>query len=228
MANVAVKAAFMLNTGEMVDMNTTMAEGTVTELKTSTTYAVAAVSIGQYAEGKSITQIIQAPSAPNGIAYAYVNRRGEILCALPVAKEGVASQPCPMPFGFVLQAGDTIQVMANTAADREFSYSVITSDNVHAIFAATPSGAGNVELTHILSGQGIGASLTGKTLAAQWATSVDGSKLTSGGGVYVLNDRGLPIGGTVATNPANLQPKANTMGRCTLGLNFVARVSTSS
>lgn len=228
MANVAVKAAFRLNTGEMVDMNTTMAEGTVTELQTSTTYAVAAVSIGQYAEGKVITSIIQPPSAPNGIAFAYVNRRGEILCALPVAKEGVASEPCPMPFAFTLQAGDTIQVMANTAADREFSYSVITADNTHAIFAATPSGAGNVELTHILSGQGIGASLTGKSIRSHWATSVDGSKLTSGGGVYILNDRGLPIGGCVAVNPSNLQPKPNGMGTAQLGLNFVARVSTSS
>lgn len=228
MANVAVKASFRLNTGEIVDMNTTMAEGTATELQTSTTYAVAAVSIGQYAEGKSIVSIIQPPSAPNGIAYAYVNRRGEILCALPVAVEGVQVQPSPMPFNFVLQAGDTIQVMANTAADREFSYSVITNDNVHAIFAATPSGAGNVELTHILSGQGIGASLTGKRIRSHWATSVDGSKLTSGGGVYVLNDRGLPIGGTAATKPQNLQVAPNALGTATLGLNFVARVSTSS
>lgn len=228
MANVAVKAAFMLNTGEVVDMNTTLTEGTAGELQTSTTYAVSAVSIGQYAEGKVITQILQAPSAPNGIAYAYVNRRGEILCALPVSKEGVASMPCPMPFAFTLQAGDTIQVMANTAADREFSYSVICNDGTHAIFAGTPSGAGNTDLTHILSGQGLGASLTNKRIITQWATSVDGSKLTSGGGVYILNDRGLPIGGTIATNPANLQPKGNSMGQANIGLNFVARVSTSS
>lgn len=228
MANVAVKASFLLNTGEVVDMNTTMAEGTATELQTSTTYAVSAVSIGTYAEGKVITQIIQPPSAPNGIAYAYINRRGEILCVLPVAVEGVQSQPCPMPFSFVLQAGDTIQVMANTASDREFAVSVICNDGVHAIFAGTPTGAGNTDLTHILSGQGLGASLTNKRIIAHYATSVDGSKLTSGGGVYYLNDRGLPVGGTAATKPANLQPKANMMGQANIGLNFVARVTTSS
>ena len=228
MANVAVQAAFMLNTGEVVDMNTTMAEGTVSELQTSTTYAVSAVSIGQYAEGKTITQIMQPPTAPNGIAYAYVNRRGEILCALPVGVAGVVSKPCDMPFQFVLQAGDTIQVLALTAAARNFSYSVITSNNVHAIFAGTPSGAGNTDLTHILSGQGIGASLTGQSIRAQWATSVDGSKIDSGGGVYVLNDRGLPIGGSVAVNPSNLQPAANMKGLAPIGLNFVARVTTNS
>lgn len=228
MASVAVKAAFMLNTGEMVDMNSTLSEGTVGELQTSTTYAVSAVSIGTYAEGKTITQIIQPPSAPNGIAYAYINRRGEILCCLPVAVEGVQSQPMPMPFQFRLQAGDTIQVMANTASDREFAYSVITSDNIHAIFAGTPSGSGNTDLTHILSGQGLGASLTNKAIVSHYATSVDGSKLTSGGGVYILNDRGLPIGGTAAVKPANLQPKPNNSGGAVIGLNFVARVSTSS
>jgi len=228
MANVSVSAAFQLSTGEIVDMQTTMAEGTATELVTSTDYSVSAVSIGTYGEGKVLTQILQPPTAPNGIAWAYVNRRGSILCVLPVGVAGVVSQPCPMPFNFVLQAGDTIQVMANTAADREVAYNCITNTGVHAIFSATPSGSGNVALTHILSGQGLGASLTNQGIIAHWATSADGSKITSGGGVLILNDRGLPIGGTVATNPQKLQPKANNAGQATIGLNFVARVSTSS
>ena len=93
MANVSVQASFMLNTGEIVDMKTTMAEGTETELQTSTDYAVAATSIGQFADGKVITQIVQPPSAPNGISYAYIDRRGEILCILPVALAGVRTNP---------------------------------------------------------------------------------------------------------------------------------------
>ncbi len=228
MANVAVSASFQLNTGEVVDMVTTMAEGTATELLTSTEYSVSAVSIGTYGEGKVIQQILQAPTAPNGIAWAYVNRRGAILCVLPVSVAGVASQPCPMPINFVLQAGDTIQVMSNTAADREFAVSVITNAGVHAIFSGTPAGAGNTDLTHILSGQGLGASLTNQAIVAHWATSVDGAKIASGGGLFYLNDRGLPIGGTVATNPSNLQPKANGVGGAMIGLNFVARVITTS
>jgi hypothetical protein len=228
MANVVVNGSFLLNTGEVVDMSTTMAEGTATELQTSTTYSVSAVSIGTYGEGKVITQILQPPTAPNGIAWAYVNRRGSILCVLPVAVAGVESQPCPMPFNFVLQAGDTIQVMANTAADREFALNVITNQGVHAIFSGTPSGAGNTDLTHILSGQGLGSSLTNQAIVAHWATSVDASKILSGGGAFYLNDRGLPIGGTMATKPQNLQPKANSTGGAMIGLNFVARVTTSS
>ena len=229
MANVAVQASFMLSTGEVVDMKTTRTEGTAGELLTSTNYSVTAVSIGTYGEGKVITQILQAPSAPNGIAWAYVNRRGAILCVLPVEVAGVASQPCPMPIQFVLQAGDTIQVMANTAADREFSYSVITNQGVHAIFSGTPGGAANTDLTHILSGQTLGSSLTNQTIISHWATSgtANVGKLDSGGGVFVLNDRGLPIGSCVATVPQNLQPKPNEMGLSTIGLNFVARVITN-
>lgn len=228
MANVSVQASFLLNTGEVVDMKTTRAEGTAGELQTSTDYSVSAVSIGTYGEGKVITSILQPPTAPNGIAWAYVNRRGAILCVLPVAVAGVDSEPCPMPLNFVLQAGDTIQVMANTAADREFALSVITNQGTHAIFSGTPAGAANTDLTHILSGQGLGASLTNQAIVSHWATSVDGSKIDSGGGVYYLNDRGLPIGGTVATKPQNLQPKPNQMGGAMIGLNFVARVTTNA
>ena len=228
MANVSVSASFQLNTGEVVDMVTTMAEGTATELLTSTTYSVSAVSIGTYGEGKVITQILQPPTAPNGIAWAYVNRRGAILCILPVGVAGVVSQPCPMAMNFTLQAGDTIQVMANTGADREVALSCITNRGVHAIFSATPSGAGNNDLTHILSGQGLGASLTNQRIISHFVTSVDGAKIASGGGLFYLNDRGLPIGGSVATNPSKLQVKANGTGGAMIGLNFVARCITTS
>jgi len=228
MASVAVQASLMLNTGEVVDLETTMSEGTESELQVSTDYAVAAVSIGQFADGKVITQILQPPTAPNGISYAYVDRRGEILCVLPVAKAGVQNEAVMPLRSFALQAGDTIRVMASTAASRLFSYNVVTNAGVHAIFTGTPSGAGNVSLTHIKSGQGLGASLTGQAITCHYATSVDGSKLDSGGGVYILNDKGLPVGGVAATNPANLQSEKSTMGGAGIFLNFVARVSTNA
>lgn len=227
MANVTVKAQLMLASGELVSMSGTLAEGSESELQTSTTYSTSATSLGQFANGKVITQIVQPPTAPNGIAYAYIERRGAIVCVLPVAIDGVQNEGCAMPFSFPLQAGDTLQVKPNTSASREFAYSVITSNNVHAIFTGTPSGAGNTDLTHILSGQSIGQSLTGQSVVQQMATSVDGSKLSTGG-VLCLNDRGLPIGGVSATNPSNLQGKLQMFGAYTVNLNFVARVTTSS
>lgn len=223
-----VNASFMLNTGEVVDLESSFTEGTEGELQVSTDYAVSAVSIGQFADGKMITQIMQPPSSDKGISYAYIDRRGEILCILPVCVNGVQSQPMPMFKQFILQAGDTIRVMATTATARNFGLSLITNAGVHAIFSATPSGGADNTLTHIKSGQGLGASLTGQTITCHFATSVDGSKLESGGGVYYLNDKGLPVGGVSACNPQNLQPTKSLMGGAGIFLNYVARVTTSS
>jgi len=227
MANVTVNSQLMLSTGELVSLSATLAEGTEGELTTNTTYSTSATSLGQFANGKVITQIVQPPTAPNGIAYAYIERRGAIACILPVAVDGVQGEPCAMPMSFQLQAGDTLQVLANTASNRTFAYSVITGAGVHAIFSGVPSGAGNTDLTHILSSQSIGQSLTGQRIVQHFATSVDGSKLSTGG-VLCLNDRGLPVGGASATNPSNLQPKFNSLGGYAVNLNFVARVTTSS
>jgi len=150
------------------------------------------------------------------------------LCILPVCVNGVQSEPVAPFKQFQLQAGDTVRVMATSATARNFGLSVITNTGVHAIFAATPSGGADNALLHIKSGQGLGASLTGQTIIGHYATSVDGSKLESGGGVYYLNDKGLPIGGVSACNPQNLQPSYSRMGGAGIFLNFVARVTTSS
>ena len=228
MASVAVQASVMLNTGEVVDLKTTLTEGTEGELQTSTDYAVSAVSIGQFADGKMITQILQPPTAPNGCSYAYIDRRGEILMVIPVAVAGVQNEAMPPCRNFTLQAGDTIRVMASTAASRLFSYNDITNQGVQAIFTGTPSGAANTSLTHIKSGQGLGASLTGQSIGQHFATSVDGSKLDSGGGVYLFNDKGLPVGGVAACNPIKLQTEKSMMGGAGIFLNFVARVTTNA
>lgn len=227
MATADIQASFMLNTGEVVDLKTTLTEGTEGELKTSTDYAVAAVSIGQFADGKMITQILQPPTSPVNCQYAYIDRRGEIMCILPVGVAGVQNKPQPMLKSFTLQAGDTIRVMCGTASNRLFSLNTVTSRGVHAIFTATIS-SGNNALTHIKSGQGLGASLTGQQIVQHFATSIDGSKLDSAGGVYYLNDKGLPVGGVCATNPVNLQSEVQSMGGAAIFLNFVARVTANA
>lgn len=226
MASVTVHATLMLNTGELVDLNTTMTEGTETELQVGTDFAVAATSLGQFADGKTITQIIMPPTAPNGIAYAYLDRRGSILACLPVGIDGQRFSPGGA-LGVRLQAGDTLRVLANVASNRTFAYNVVTSSGVNAIFSGTPSGAGNTDLTHIKSGQGVGTSLVGQTIVSHYATSVDGSKLKNGG-VVILDDKGLPVGGCMATNPSAQQVQANNVGGARIGLNFVGRVITSS
>jgi len=226
MANVTAHATLMMNDGSLVDLETTVAEGTETELKTSTRYAVTAVSLGTFANGKTITSVILPVTCPNNVSYAYIARRGSIACLLPVAVDGQVMQPGG-GVGFQLQAGDTVQVMASTAANRLFALFVVASDGTRAIFSGSPSGSGNTDLTHILSGQGLGQSLTGRRIVSHYATSIDGSKLSTGGVVY-LNDKGLPTGACNATNPTNQQPVANNMGGTSVSLNDVARVTTNA
>ena len=76
MTTQLVQASFMLNTGEVVDMASTATDGTETALQTSTKYAVSAVSIGQFADGKVITQILQPVTGAVRMSYAYIDRRG--------------------------------------------------------------------------------------------------------------------------------------------------------
>jgi hypothetical protein len=233
LANVTAKAQIMMSDGSVISMSGTVAEGTATELKTGTTYAVAATSLGQFAEGKTIVSFIQPVSVPNQASYAYINRRGSIAAICPIAHEGeVNGKPQPLlgMNGFTLQAGDTLMVMANTSSDREFAWQVRTNTGVCAIFAATPSSGTDNDLTHILSGQGAGTSLVGQTVTMQAASSLDAtnSKLSTGG-VLILDDKGLPVNGCTAVDPQS-QPlipcPPSAMSR--YGLNWVARVTTSS
>lgn len=227
MASVTVHSTLMLNTGELVDLSATLTEGTEGELTTSTTYSVSAVSLGQFADGKTITSVLLPVTAPNGgSGYCYIDRRGEIAALLPMAVDGQIAHPGG-GLGFQLQAGDTVRVLTNTAANRVFTYSVKTNRGVCAIFSGTPSGAGNTDLTHIKSGQGLGTSLVGQSIVSHYATSVDGSKLSSGG-VLILNDRGLPVGGCPAVNMANQQNAPTSFGGAQVMLNFVARVTTNA
>lgn len=230
MTTQTITASFMLSTGEIVDLSSTCTDNQENELKVSTSYAVSAVSIGQYAEGKKITSVISPVTAGSGLAtYAYLNRRGNIQMILPVGKAGQNWTPQNPTASITLQAGDTIQVfcVANANSGRYVGYSCITKSGIHAIFSGQAA-SGNVALTHVLSGAGLGGALTNETIAAHFFVSDEDALLTSGNGVYLLNDRGLPVGACAATNPNNAQPILNQMGGAVIGLNFVARVSCSA
>ena len=233
-----ILAAVQLNTGEIVNLQTTIAAGARAELKTSGTVGagggLAATSIGTYAEGKSIVNFITPVSsvtAADFVSYAFLNRRGAILRCLPVSHDSVQNQAVPMYGGpVVLQAGDTIEVyvLNTTAQKRNVAYNVICNDGTHAIFdleAAT--GASSQSLTHVLSGQGLGQSLTNRQIVAHYATSLEPNRY-AGQSILVVNDRGLPQGGVVAVDVANLQPQMMMSGLSAIGLNFEAQIITIS
>ena len=237
MTTQTVTAQLMLNTGESVALSSTFTDGTPSELKTSgvvgTGGGISATSIGTFADGKTITSILQPPASSGGsdgngfVTYAYIARRGAIVACLPVATLGVYSEPSPMMFR--LQAGDTIQCLTaySAAQKRQVSLNVVTSTGTNAIFSVTPTGAGNNDLTHILSGQSFGESLQGQSVRMHYTTAKE-QALSAGSQVFYLNDRGLPKGGCVMVNPDNLQMQANAAGLVSVALNDVARTVTSA
>jgi len=234
MTTSIVTASFQLNDGSTVDLyNGALTESTdgisTVELQTSTKYAVGAISLGTFADGKTITAVTQPVTGTNAMNFAYIERRGAIICILPVASRGVQNKPCMPMASFRLQAGDTVQVCAVALATKSVSYSVVTASGVQAIFGGLSVNGSDMEMTHILSGQGIGASLTGQQIVSHVGTQTSANSLkNTSAGVYVLNDRGLPVGNCPLTVTSNLQPIPNAMGAAMIQLNFVARVSTSA
>jgi len=237
MTTQTVTAQLMLNTGESVALSSAFTDGTESELQTSgvvgTGGGIAATSIGTFADGKMITAILQPPCSSGGsdgngfVSYAYIARRGAIVACLPVGQLGVYSEPVNMAFR--LQAGDTIRVLTlySAAQKRQVALNVVTSVGTNAIFTTTPTGAGNNNLTHVLSGQSFGESLQGQSIVFHYAGGRE-QNLSAGSQVFYLNDRGLPKGGAVMINTANLQMAANRVGLASIALNDVARTVTSA
>ena len=230
MTTQAVTAQIMLNTGESVNLSGTFTDGQEAELLTSGQVSagggVSAQSIGVFADGKVITSFIQPVTAATKAVYAYVSRRGEIYRCLPVASGTVSSEAVQV--NIPLQAGDTIRVLTIASSTaRNCAYNVVTNRGVNAIFTVTPTGAATNELTHILTGQSIGSSLQGQIITAHYTNSSDGAKYR-GGSVLILNDRGLPVGSSLAVNQNNLQVLPSMAGTCGINRNFQAVAITTS
>lgn len=234
MTTQAVSCQLTLSDGSSVNLGNTVTDGTLSELLTSGVVSagggVSAQSIGTFGEGKVITSIIQPVTGATRVVHAFISRRGEILKCLPVATNATNSSvySVPYPCNVLLQSGDTIQVLTQASStSRTCAYNVVTAQGVNAIFGVTPAGAATNELTHILTGQSIGSSLQGQTIVSHFTNSTDAGKYR-GGSVLVLNDRGLPVGTSLAVNQNNLQVLPSMMGTCGIGLNFEAVCITTS
>ena len=236
MTTTIVVGTVMLNTGEIVNLQSSMTDGTEGEVKTSGTVGagggIAATSIGTYADGKAIVSFItpMMPTATNvgEVQYAYLARRGEILRCLPVGYPEQTNEPFALYQGPIqLQAGDTIRVLTGKAAAelRQINYNVIANDGTNAIFSAQPGTgtSGSVSLTHILSGQSLGSSLTGRQIMTHYAVGLEGLRY-AGGSLLLVNDRGLPAGATVVNNVQNNPMKPNSIGGAVVQLNWEAQI----
>ena len=233
MTSQAVSCTIALNDGSIVNLAVAATDGSSIELKTSGTVGagggIAATSIGTYANGKTITQFIT-PVTATYVQWAYLSRRGEILRILPTGSneqinESVAIAPIR------LEAGDTIQVLtgASVAELRQVNYACITASGTNAIFSAQPGTgtSGATSLTHILTGQSIGSTITGQQIVNHFSTGQEGGRY-AGGSMLLVNDRGLPEGSTVVCNPKNKEVRYQSTGVARVALNWEAQVVLTS
>jgi hypothetical protein len=233
MTSQAVSCTIALNDGSIVNMEVAATDGTAIELKTSGTVGagggIAATSIGTYANGKIITHFIT-PVTATYVQWAYLSRRGEILRILPTGSneqfnESFAIAPLR------LEAGDTIQVLTGAAVAelRQVNYACITASGTNAIFSAQPGTgtSGSVSLTHILSGQGVGQSLTGQQIVSHFSTGQEGGRY-AGNSMLLVNDRGLPEGSTVVCNPKTQPMRYQSTGVARVALNWEAQIVLTS
>ena len=237
MANVKTYGILYCSDGtEIALLNASTAEASAigaanfVNLQTSTinNYNVEASNVGTAYPGKTI--IASTPlQAENNIAAAFILRAGQIINVLPVAKAGVVSDSKVMLCsGTRLQAGDKIMIMPLAASARMISFAAYTAQGQYHIFQALPTGAGDVSLTSIMTDLSIGDTFQGQTIVKSYVTSIDGAKLSSSaGGVLVLSDKNEIVGAQVASAPTLSQPMFETCSM-PIGLNFIARATTTS
>ena len=226
MANVDVSGHATFSDGTAVPLfNDAMAEGTLSSLQTNATYTVAAQDLGTYKPGATLTSLYG--YAENSAAYIYVLRQGVPIFFGSAGKSGVVSYgEKKFPKTVVLQPGDTVQMLALTAAARTCSFVAHCSDGTQRVFVGTPSGAATTTLVDSITGNGIGETLQNKTVSHAMALSVDGTKITSGG-VVILNAQGSVVGVCAVGSPADAQVCFSPFN-ARIGLNFVAQIITDA
>lgn len=227
MANSVVTASLMFADGTNVPLkNAAMAEGTLTEILTDTSFVPSAQSIGDYKPGGQV--IAGLVCAEKNISYAYIRRQGLPIMHIPVAKIGVLSSGLPQTYGAVrLIPGDQLVVLCQAAATRTAALSVCCTNGVQRVFVATPTGAATNSLVDSVTGNDIGQTLTGMTVSHAYLNSIDGVKITSAGGAVILDAKGQAVGTIAATNPTAEQPAFAKMN-ARISLNFDAQVVTTS
>jgi len=226
MASVDVSGFAQFSDGTSVPLfNDAMAEGTLSELQTNAAYTVTAQSLGTYAPGKTLVSLFA--YAENNASYCYVLRQGLPIFFGSVGKSGVVSYGNKVfPKTVTLQPGDTVQVLAQTAANRTCAFVAHCTDGTQRVFTATPSGAATSSLTDTITGNLIGETLQGRRISHAMALSIDGKKITSGG-VVVVNAQGAVVGTLGTGSPLEAQVCFSPFNTA-IGLNFDAQIITNA
>ena len=204
MANVQSYGQLISRTGAVIPVfNSATTEATEDNVQTDSNYVGSAQDVGTY--GDQLGRFIVSRGgwlAEPDTSYNYIRSAGIIKAALPMGsgKDGGCSPiPAPLPYPVELASGDQLMVMCNAVGSRTASLTVACSNGEYHVFAVTPSGSGEHEFVSILTGNGIGTTLQGRTCTHWYAYSGNNdAEVTSS--VMLLNGSGIPVGSLGFTN----------------------------
>ena len=232
MANTDVVGWIRFSEGSSVPLeNLAMAESatglasTAVELQTDASYTVNAQSIGSYAQGQ--TMVAAWIGCETNGSNAYVDRQGLPLAFLSICRSGAQGFGLIPTKKIVFKAGDTIKVCNAANATRTMALTVRTQSGQERCFVGTSSGGATTSLVDTVTPNTIGQTLAGQPITSAMCQSVDGVKISSGGGAVILNSKGDVVGGLGATNSTINQPQWVPMNT-KIGINHVAQYITSS
>ena len=224
MATNTVNGILVCSDGTNIPLKKEIAESTEAELTTDTAYTVSAVSVGDYAPGKTVTRgLVQ---ADNGISYAYILRQGLVAAIISVGLKGICNNTPALNVPFTLQAGDKVQVLTETSSARDAALCVFTNRGTARIFKGTPASGTTTELTDLKTGNSIGSTLQGEVCTAGFFTSLDGEKIESPG-VVIVDALGNVVGSVATSDPAKYQAQMVPLS-APIDLNYVAQVLTNA
>jgi len=224
MATNTVNGILVCSDGTNIPLKKEIAESTEDELTTDTAYTVSAVSVGDYAPGKTVTRgLVQ---ADNGISYCYILRQGLVAAIISVGLKGICNNTPALNVPFTLQAGDKVQVLTETSSARDAALCVFTNRGTARIFKGTPASATTTELTDLKTGNSIGSTLQGEVCTAGFFTSLDGAKIESPG-VVIVDALGNVVGSVATSDPAKYQAQMVPLS-APIDLNYVAQVLTNA
>ena len=205
MATNTVEGVLRCSNGTLIPLEAEIAEGTETSLTTNTTYTSTAQGAGDYGQGLTVTHGLV--TCDNGASYAYILSQGLIAVTIPIGVKGVTGEMPALPKPYVLKPGDAVRVLNSAAATRTASLSVYTDRGECRIFytSSAPSGSGTHALTDLQTGNSIGSTLQGQKIVSGYFTSVDGSKIESGG-AYIVSDANNVVGSVSATTQSRNNP----------------------
>ena len=225
MATNTVTGNLVCSDGTNIPLNAELAEGTQSDLTTSTVYSVSAQNVGDFAPGKTV--IAGLVSSDNGAGFCYILSQGLVAALIPYSVKGAVTDGAPsLCQPYTLKAGDKVRYMNNTAADREAAMSCYTARGVSRIFVVTPTGGATNELVDLQTGNSIGDTLQGDRIIKVMGTSVDGSKIETQG-FFTVDALGNVVGTSAATNPIVQQPSFSSCS-IPVALNYKAQFLTNT